>query len=148
MSQLYNIPCNIAQTLNIIGDKWTMLILRQLMIGRRTYKEILDGLEGIPSNLLSKRLKGLEEDGLVEASLYCNHPPRYEYLLTESGKDLNDIFYSLLMWGEKHISTCDKQIQHKECGNKVDHMYYCPECEKVVDKEEISIISRNASEQK
>ncbi|MDF2474251.1 MAG: hypothetical protein K0R21_2033, partial [Anaerocolumna sp.] len=60
MKNQYNLPCNIAQTLNIIGDKWTLLILRQLTTRHNTYKEIQEDLEGIPSNLLSERLKSLE----------------------------------------------------------------------------------------
>ena len=70
MKNLYNLPCNIAQTLNIIGDKWTLLILRQLMMGYNTYTEILQRLEGIPTNLLSHRLKSLEEDELIGSELY------------------------------------------------------------------------------
>lgn len=139
MKNLYNLPCNIAQTLNVIGDKWTLLILRQLMIGHKTYKEIQEGLEGIPSNLLSGRLKSLEGDKLITAELYQNHPPRYQYLLTESGVDLADIFYSLLIWGEKHVNNCDKQVTHTKCGHKVEHFYYCPECNKEVGKKEVYV---------
>ena len=119
MKNLYNLPCNIAQTLNIIGDKWTLLILRQLMLGHKTYKEMQEGLEGIPSNLLSERLKTLEADELITAQLYQNHPPRYKYLLTESGAALADIFYSLLMWGEKHVKKCNKQVIHTECRHNI-----------------------------
>ena len=85
MKNLYNLPCSIAQALNIIGDKWTLLIIRQLMLGYDTYSSIQERLEGIPSNLLSNRLKALEQDGLITAKLYQSHPPRYRYLLTESG---------------------------------------------------------------
>lgn len=139
MKHTYPFPCNIAQTLNIIGDKWTLLILRQIMIGHDTYKEIQEHLEGIPSNLLSERLKSLETDALVVSELYQNHPPRYRYLLTDSGKDLIDIFYSLIMWGEKHLQVCYKQLNHKECGHKIVHQYYCPECNKAVSGDEIVV---------
>lgn len=139
MKNLYNLPCNIAQTLNIIGDKWTLLIIRKIMMGVTTYNEIKNGLEGIPSNLLSLRLKSLEEDGLICSSLYQNHPPRYEYLLTDSGKELIDIFHSIIMWGEKHLTVCNKQVKHIECGAKVEHKYYCPECKKDVNREDIYI---------
>lgn len=139
MKNQYNLPCNIAQTLNLIGDKWTLLILHQLMIGHRTYKEMQERLEGIPSNLLSERLKCLEADGLITAELYQNHPPRNQYLLTESGLDLGDIFNSLIIWGDKHLSVCYKQINHTECGHKIEHQYYCPQCQRVVEKEELSV---------
>lgn len=139
MKNQYNIPCNIAQTLNLIGDKWTLLILRQIMNGHITYKEIQDHLEGIPSNLLSERLKCLEADELIVAELYQAHPPRYGYTLTESGLDLSDIFNSIIIWGEKHLQKCYKQLSHKECGHKIEQHYYCPSCNKEVDKSEISV---------
>lgn len=139
MKNEYNLPCNIAQTLNIIGDKWTLLILRQLMIGHDTYHEIQESLEGIPSNLLSKRLKCLEKDELITSGLYQNHPPRYRYVLTDSGMDLSDVFHSLIIWGEKNLQKCNKQLSHTECKHKIEHQYYCPHCNKIVDKNDLSI---------
>ena len=97
MKNTYSIPCNIAQTLNLIGDRWTLLILHRLLIGKGTYKELQDSLEGIPSNLLSGRLKSLEADGLVGSELYQQHPPRYRYSLTTSGGDLKDIFNAFML---------------------------------------------------
>lgn len=138
MKNQYDLPCNIAQTLNIIGDKWTLLILRQLMVGRGTYKEIKDKLQGIPSNLLSNRLKNLEQDELITSELYQNHPPRYKYVLTESGMDLGDVFNSIIIWGEKHLQKCHKQLIHKECGHKVKLQYYCSSCDKTVEKDNIT----------
>lgn len=143
MKYLYNLPCNIAQTLNIIGDKWTLLILRQIMMGRDTYKDIHDRLEGIPTNLLSDRLKSLEIDGLIEPQLYQNHPPRYRYLLSNSGKDLCDVFNSIILWGEKHLKKCYKQLSHKSCGHRVELQYYCSNCDKVIDREDISVLDVN-----
>lgn len=139
MKNQYNLPCNIAQTLNIIGDKWSLLILHQLFVGRETYKEIQDSLEGIPTNLLSTRLKTLEVDGLIKSVLYQEHPPRYKYVLTESGEDLSDVFKSLIMWGEKHLEKCYKRLIHEECGNRVEHQYYCPDCKKVVSSHEVTV---------
>ena len=79
MKKQYDLPCNIAQSLNLIGDKWTLLILHSVKCGHHTYKELQDALEGIPTNLLSKRLKDLCEDDLLKCSLYSQHPPRYQY---------------------------------------------------------------------
>lgn len=139
MKNLYNLPCNIAQTLNIIGDKWTLLILRQLMLGYDTYTEIQDRLEGIPSNLLSERLKCLEEDELITTQLYQAHPPRYRYLLTESGRDLSDVFNSIILWGERNLKKCHKKLTHSECGHKIELTYYCPHCDKTIKREEITV---------
>lgn len=139
MKNQYNLPCNIAQSLNVIGDKWTLLILRQLMLGHDTYKEILENLEGIPSNLLSDRLKCLETEGLLTASLYQPHPPRYRYLLTDSGKGLEDVFNSIILWGSKNLKVCPKYLAHAKCGHSIELQYYCPHCGKVITKEDICV---------
>lgn len=145
MKNLYNLPCNIAQTLNIIGDKWTLLILRQLMMGHDTYKDIQEKLEGIPSNLLSERLKCLETDGLITCELYLAHPPRYRYVLTESGRALDDIFNSLMLWGDKYLKNCNKQLTHSKCGHRIEVQYYCRSCNKVIPKHEIGISEKQLS---
>ena len=139
MKNQYTIPCNIAQTLNIIGDKWTLLILRQLANGHDTYNSILENLEGIPSNLLSNRLKSLEEDELIKPILYQAHPPRYQYILTERGKDLDDVFNSIILWGEKHLKKCYKELIHTLCKHKIELQYYCPHCQETVDKSNIIV---------
>lgn len=145
MKNLYNLPCNIAQTLNMIGDKWTLLILRQMMMGHDTYKELQENLEGIPSNLLSERLKCLESDGLILSQLYSTHPPRYRYLLTDSGKELDDIFNSIMLWGEKHLTKCYKQLTHTACGHQIELQYYCSNCNSSIPKEEIQISDTQAT---
>lgn len=136
----YNINCNIAQTLNIIGDKWSLLILHRLLLGYETYKEILDGLEGIPTNLLSERLKTLERDELIYKELYQAHPPRYKYSLTEKGLDLVDVFNSLVLWGEKHLNKCPKKLVHNKCNNIVELKYYCPKCSVYVSSDQLNVL--------
>ncbi|WP_326911261.1 winged helix-turn-helix transcriptional regulator [Sedimentibacter sp. MB31-C6] len=143
MKMQYNLPCNIAQTLNIIGDKWSLLILHQILVGRETYKEIHDELTGIPTNLLSERLKSLEIDGLIKRELYQSHPPRNKYTLTKKGYDLEDVFNSIILWGEKHLDTCYKKLVHKNCNHSIEHRYYCSNCNKVVKIEDISVLDPN-----
>lgn len=143
MKNLYHLPCNIAQTLNIIGDKWTLLILRQLLLGHDTYKDMQEHLEGIPSNLLSERLKCLEADGLLTSKLYQTHPPRYRYILSDSGKDLSDVFNSIILWGEKHVKKCHKKLIHTECGHGAEIRYYCPKCRKTIDKDDLLVSEEN-----
>lgn len=140
MKNLYDLPCNIAQTLNIIGDKWTLLILRQLMMGNDTYSEIQQRLDGIPTNLLSDRLKSLVDDELIASQLYQTHPPRYRYLLTKSGRDLTDVFNSIILWGERNLKECHKQLTHSECGHKVEMTYYCPDCNKIINRDDITMV--------
>lgn len=141
MKNGYELECNIAQTLNLIGDKWSLLILHEILLGHGTYKEIQEKLEGIPTNLLATRLKELEQNKLIQVEQYSEHPPRYRYLVTESGEDLKDIFYSIILWGEKHLGTkCYKKLAHKKCKQTIQLQYYCPNCKEKVSEEEIETI--------
>ncbi|WP_085993100.1 winged helix-turn-helix transcriptional regulator [Oceanobacillus senegalensis] len=133
MKPTYNLPCNIAQTLNIVGDRWTLLIIHEILIGNTRFNDIKNNLNGISSNLLSERLKYLEDNGLISTTLYSNHPPRYAYTLTESGNDLKDVFNAFIIWGEKHLETCYKTLVHDTCNHEVEISYYCPHCEEMVD---------------
>ncbi len=140
MKERYKLPCNIAQTLNIVGDRWTLLVIHEILLGHSTFNEIKKNLEGISSNLLSDRLKYLEEAGLIESSVYSKHPPRYEYSLTQSGKDLEEVFFALIIWGRKNLDKCYKKLIHTECEHEVEMLYYCPKCEKPIDKTELQAV--------
>lgn len=120
----YDIPCNIAQSLNIIGDRWTLLIVHEILCGHTLFNEIKKALNGISSNLLSERLKYLEEEGLVKSELYSQHPPRYCYNLTESGKELEHVFNALIIWGSNHLQKCYKKLIDAETGDEVGVAYY------------------------
>jgi DNA-binding HxlR family transcriptional regulator len=137
MKNQYELPCNIAQTLNIIGDKWTLLIVHEIMLGDKSYNELLSKLTGIASNLLSGRLKSLGEDGIIKGELYQKHPPRYKYTLTEKGRDLEDVFNSIILWGSKHLDKCYKNLVDKKTGHKVEIKYYLPETKELLDKENV-----------
>jgi DNA-binding HxlR family transcriptional regulator len=137
----YNLPCNIAQTLNIIGDRWTLLIAHEILKGNVQFTDIKRSLEGISSNILSDRIKYLEKCGLVTSELYSEHPPRYQYQLTDSGKDLEPIFNAILLWGRDHLQKCYKKMIHSECQHEVTIAYYCPHCETNVD--DLSVVEVN-----
>ena len=139
MKNLYNLPCSIAQSLNIIGDKWTLLIVKQLFMGNNTYNLLMNSLKGIPTNLLSSRLKSMEEAGLISSSLYQKHPPRYSYELTEMGKALEDVLNAITLWGDSYIDGCEKELRHKECSSPLELHYHCPSCKREVSREEIFI---------
>lgn len=122
MKKSYDLPCNIAQSLNLIGDKWTLLILHAIRCGAHSYTELKEALEGIPTNLLSKRLKDLCEDGLLKCMLYSQHPPRYQYELTKKSEDLDDVYNALLIWGDKHLDKSYKCLYHKDAPVKIVYM--------------------------
>ena len=94
--------CPVARTLDIMGDRWTLLVIRDLAIGLTKFSELLESLEGISPNLLADRLKRLERNGIVARSFYSDHPPRAEYKFTEKGRDLIPVVRSLAEWGMKY----------------------------------------------
>ncbi|MEH6944456.1 winged helix-turn-helix transcriptional regulator [Bacillus sp. JJ722] len=137
MKDRYNLPCNIAQTMNIIGDRWTLLIVHEISIGNCTFNEIKKTLTGISSNLLSDRLKFLEEAELITSSLYSSHPPRYKYTLTESGESLQDVFNAMVIWGKNNLKKHYKKLVHTSCQHEVEVAYRCPQCNQNVDDLEV-----------
>lgn len=95
--------CPLACTLDIIGDKWTLLIIRDLMKGKSRYNEMLESREGITTNILADRLYKLEQAGLIEKKPYQYNPPRYNYQLTRTGKSLEPVIYSIIDWANLYI---------------------------------------------
>jgi len=97
-------PCPIASALDLLGDKWTLVVVRDLLLlGKHRFGELLRSGEGISTNILSDRLERLEAAGLLERRRYREHPPRYEYHLTASGRDLFPVLRELIHWGNRHI---------------------------------------------
>ncbi|TMJ57410.1 MAG: helix-turn-helix transcriptional regulator [Alphaproteobacteria bacterium] len=99
----YDMHCPVARTIDIIGERWTILILRDLLLeGSRKFQDFERSLAGISPNTLSARLKRLEEAGIVERHFYEQHPPRAEYVLTPKGRALGPVLKALLDWGRRH----------------------------------------------
>ena len=94
--------CPVACSLDIIGDKWSLLVVRDLLRGKKRYGEFADSSEGIPTNILADRLKRLVQQGVIETRRYSKHPPRDEYSLTAKGEDLRPILRAMVDWGVKH----------------------------------------------
>jgi DNA-binding HxlR family transcriptional regulator len=96
-------PCPIANTLDLVGDKWSLLVVRDLLRGKQTYSELLASPERIPTNLLAERLQRLERAGLISSSAYQQRPVRYAYVLTHKGKALGEILKAYVAWGKRYI---------------------------------------------
>jgi DNA-binding HxlR family transcriptional regulator len=95
--------CPVAAALDIIGERWTLLIVRDLLrLGARRFQDLEASLVSVSPNTLSARLKRLEEAGVVERRFYAEHPPRAEYVLTDKGRDLGPIVLAMKKWGEKY----------------------------------------------
>src|SRR5438874_12858768 len=91
--------CPVANALDVVGDRWTLLVVRDLLRGRKRFGELAASSERIPTNILAERLKRLERAGLVEATPYSAHPPRLEYSLTAAGRDLRPVLSAVAAWG-------------------------------------------------
>src|SRR5262245_29989278 len=103
MATGYGQACPVARALDVIGEKWSLLILRDLFRkGPQRFQELEAGLPGVAPNTLSARLKMLEAQGVVATRLYEHHPPRYEYFLTDKGKALGPVLKALRAWGEAY----------------------------------------------
>lgn len=95
--------CPIASSLDIFGDKWTLVVLRDLFCGKKTYTELAGSPEGIPTNRLAERLKMLEAEGMIYKTQYQERPKRYQYLLTQKGADTLPILQEIARWGNNHF---------------------------------------------
>lgn len=100
----YNHPCLIAQALDVLGDRWTLLILRDLMAGLHRYSDILENCAGMSPNVLSDRLKRLEAEGLIERHYERGLPPRVDYTLTEKGWAVRPVLQALVGWGREYVN--------------------------------------------
>lgn len=102
--------CPVANTLDRMGDKWSMLLIRDMLAGKSTYGQFLESPEGIPTNILADRLKRLEQFGIVARSVYQERPVRHAYALTAAGKQLGPVLRALADWGLENIPGTRKQI--------------------------------------
>lgn len=104
MARKYDLKCPVARSLDTIGDRWAILILRDLFQHEtRRFQDFEANLPGLTPSVLSARLKDLESSAVIESRPYTKHPPRQEYFLTAKGRELGPILMALREWGEKHI---------------------------------------------
>lgn len=139
--ELADQPCSLARTLAIVGDRWTMMILREAFVGVRRFEQFQDRL-GLSKALLSERLKGLVDDGVLERRPYQDRPERFEYRLTPKGLDLYPVLMAMVAWGNKYEAG-DKGPpllhRHKTCGHDFAAVMNCSECGEPLDAREVSV---------
>ncbi|WP_077037489.1 helix-turn-helix domain-containing protein [Pelomonas sp. KK5] len=113
--------CPVARAIDVLGDSWNVLILREAFYGRSRFDEFVAEL-GIPSNTLTRRLQEMVDGGLLEKRLYSERPPRYQYLLTTKGRDLRPVLLALLAWGNKHATPRQQPVRliDTETGEQVE----------------------------
>ncbi len=118
--QCHRSRCPVSCLLELIGDKWTLLVVRDLLFDNHTFKDLQSSPEKIPSNILADRLKRLENNGLVRRELYQERPKRYAYYLTEKGQDLAPVMQSMMVWSNKYIPDTYK-VEDILKGLKADY---------------------------
>jgi DNA-binding HxlR family transcriptional regulator len=126
--------CSVASTLEVIGERWTMHVLREAFLGVRRFEDFRRNI-GVARNILSDRLNTLVGEEILRRELYNEHPPRYEYRLTRKGVDLYGILIELMRWGSRWAPNPDGPaivLRHRGCGTVVQPTLACPECGEAV----------------
>jgi DNA-binding HxlR family transcriptional regulator len=133
--------CTIAATLEVIGDPWTLLVIRDAFNGVRRFEQWQERL-GVARNVLAARLKTLTKHGVLEPQAYSERPLRHEYVLTRKGKDLYAVLLTLHGWGAKHLymeSDSGISFIHKTCGQELEPTLACACCGAVVKPRDLEI---------
>jgi len=128
------LDCSVAKALEVVGERWSLLIVRSVMHGNRRFGEMQESL-GIARNVLSARLQRLIDEEILERRAYQESPPRYEYFLTQKGLDLWPALIALLNWGDRYSPDPGgprRLIVHKQCGGTVSERGICERCGKVL----------------
>jgi len=123
MPKVYGQRCPVAKTLEVVGDRWTLLVVRDLLDGPRRFHDLQAGLPGLAPNILSERLKLMEAHALVSRRFYSDHPPRAEYELTAKGRELGVVVGALASWGARHVYKQARLI-HADSGQDVRLGYF------------------------
>jgi DNA-binding HxlR family transcriptional regulator len=122
--------CSIAGALEVVGERWSLLIVRDVLLGLRRFDELQSNL-GIARNVLQVRLQRLLEHGVLEKRRYQERPERFEYLLTEKGLELWPAIVALMQWGDRYATPPDGPpvvLEHKDCGGRLDTHRICEAC--------------------
>jgi DNA-binding HxlR family transcriptional regulator len=134
--------CSVARSLEVVGERWTLLIVRNLFLGMRRFDELQHNL-GIARNVLAARLEKLVEAGVVEPRPYSQRPPRHEYVLTEKGRDLFPVLVALMQWGDRHAPSPGGPpivMVHRGCGGEVDSHRACTSCGKLLELHQVQAL--------
>jgi DNA-binding HxlR family transcriptional regulator len=121
--------CSIASTLELIGDRWTLLVIRDAFLGVRRFEDFQKSL-GMARNVLTDRLNRLVDEGILRRRQYQERPARYEYRLTRKGVELWPAMMTMMKWGDRHLypEGHPRLVLHKDCGGEIDERLHCSKC--------------------
>lgn len=128
--------CALARALEVVGERWTLLIIRDAFYGVRRFNDFQAHLD-IPRAVLSDRLDGLVEDGILERRLDPRHAGRHVYELTRAGRELWPALHALLVWGGNHRQRGSRVFEHARCGTVLDQSGSCPRCQLTPGPEDV-----------
>ena len=137
--------CAIAATMEIVGDPWTLLILRDAFRGVKRFEQFQEGL-GVARNVLAARLKSLVAHGVMRTRPYSERPPRHEYVLTAKGRDLSPVLLTLSEWGDQHVYGAGQgpvRFAHKSCGHAFHPRLACEACGEVIGGRDLVRVARD-----
>jgi DNA-binding HxlR family transcriptional regulator len=129
-TSLADVTCSIARSMDVIGDAWTALIVRDASCGITRFEQLTEDL-GVSRKTLAARLERLVGDGILERRAYSEHPPRHDYLLTDKGRDLQPVLLALMAWGDRWAAGPEgppARIYHEACGRHVRAVVGCDHC--------------------
>jgi len=144
--EIRKLDCSIARSLSIIGDRWTLLVLRDCFLGARRFEQFQQSL-GVSPHLLSRRLDKLRREGILERRPYQKRPTRHEYRLTEKGLDLYPVILSLLGWGDRWMAGqagSPVELVHRRCGHRTHPAITCSECGETLRAREMMAKARTS----
>ena len=133
--------CSVARALEVVGERWSLLILRDAHFGYTRFEDFRDRL-GIATNVLTARLERLTDEGLLERRRYQERPERYEYVLTDKGRGVAPALLMLMKWGDEHYAPeagPPMATVHRDCGGEVDRRLRCERCSEHVDFEDVRL---------
>jgi DNA-binding HxlR family transcriptional regulator len=138
--QIDTMTCSVARTLSVVGDRWTLLIIRDVLLGMRRFDAIQQDLQ-LTTHRLSDRLRKLVHEGVLRRVVYEKHPRRFEYRLTEKGFDLYPLIATMTEWGDRWMAGragVPVELVHRPCGHTIKPKLICPSCELKIDAREMS----------
>jgi DNA-binding HxlR family transcriptional regulator len=131
--------CSITDALAIVGDRYALLVAREIRYGNTRFNEIAAGT-GAPRDVLTRRLRGLEQAGVIERRRYCERPPRYEYVLTDAGNELHAVLLDLKEWGDRYCNPGAEPIVFRHtCGAEFHPVAVCSACGEPVHLGELTV---------
>jgi DNA-binding HxlR family transcriptional regulator len=138
VAKRYGQHCPVAKSLDLVGERWTLLIVRDLLRGPARFQDLRAQLSGIPPKLLADRLRRMERHGLVARELYSKRPPRASYTLSDRGRGLGLVVGALAMWGRPFVGPRSGP-RHATCGHPIELQQYCPRCEERVAPDTVHV---------